>query len=389
MHQSNDLLDYESVDEELDDHIWVDEKIDKKANSYFEVLLAAARNNNSWKVASRPIYNYGDSERTLRRKKAELKKAAQNTKSITFYLSLTNSLKFNVALTFTHKFLAADVAVQLMKTNLVDEAVDTIVIDKDGDTIIVDNAIDSIVESAEINVNDDKAYIKRAIEELDNMLEKDSKQIDKGTKVRLQAALQYLRLRYQGWTKINSSVTIAGSLGWGAYKTRCIRIEKKTTISERTALEWLKKLGWSYKEWKKDVYVDGHERKDINNLTLVKKNISLNQKPHCIITHNETTLAANDNKKTGWGPGGEQKLHPKGQGRYIHVSEFLCEPLGHVYLTVEQHLAHSEIPNRYVTETLEVGVNHDENKEKICCNMRKLARQPDFIEQKNVLEDIV
>ncbi|CAG8851074.1 2945_t:CDS:1, partial [Racocetra persica] len=70
-------------DEELDDHIWVDEKIDEKANSYFEVLLAAARNNNSWKVAGRPTYNYGDSGRTLRRKKAELKKAAQNTKSIT------------------------------------------------------------------------------------------------------------------------------------------------------------------------------------------------------------------------------------------------------------------------------------------------------------------
>ncbi|CAG8798110.1 4409_t:CDS:2, partial [Dentiscutata erythropus] len=145
-----------------------------------------------------------------------------------------------------------------------------------------------------------------------------------------------------------------------------------------TALEWLKKLGWSYKEWKKDVYVDGHKREDVvryqqevflpmmaelepliieyyeNDLTkLVKKNIPLNQKPHCVVTHDETTLAANDDKKTGWGPEGEQKLRPKGRGRCIHVSEFLCEPLGRVYLTVEQHLAHPEIPNRYVTETLE------------------------------------
>ncbi|CAG8441758.1 11810_t:CDS:2 [Scutellospora calospora] len=70
---------------------------------------------------------------------------------------------------------------------------------------------------------------------------------------------------------------------------------------------------------------------DENDLTLVKKNIPLNQKPHC-----------------------EQKLRPKGRGRCIHVSEFLCEPLGHVYLTVEQHLAYLEIPNRYVTETLEL-----------------------------------
>ncbi|CAG8837236.1 19463_t:CDS:2, partial [Racocetra persica] len=86
-----------------------------------------------------------------------------------------------------------------------------------------------------------------------------------------------------------------------------------------------------------------------NDLILVKKNISLNQKPHCIIIHDETTLAANDDKKTGWEPG----------GRCIHISEFLYEPLGRVYLTVKQHLAHSEISNRYVTETLEVGINHD------------------------------
>ncbi|CAG8746201.1 5665_t:CDS:2, partial [Dentiscutata erythropus] len=149
MHKDNDLLDYELVDEELDDHIWVDEEIDEKADSYFEVLLAAARNNNTWKIVGRPTYNY-----------------------------------------------TTDAAVQLMETNLVDEAIDTIVIDEYGDTIIVDT-----------------------IEELDNMLEKNSKQVDKGTKVRLQAALQYLHLRYQSWTKINSSATIAGSLGWGAYKT--------------------------------------------------------------------------------------------------------------------------------------------------------------------------
>ncbi|CAG8697075.1 6860_t:CDS:2, partial [Racocetra fulgida] len=55
----------------------------------------------------------------------------------------------------------------------------------------------SIVKSAEINVNNDKACMKQAIKKLDNMLEKDSKQIDKGTKVCLQAALQYLHLRYQ------------------------------------------------------------------------------------------------------------------------------------------------------------------------------------------------
>ncbi|CAG8684794.1 20836_t:CDS:1, partial [Cetraspora pellucida] len=53
-----------------------------------------------------------------------------------------------------------DIAVQLMETNLVNKAVDTIVINKDEDTIMVDNAIDSIVELVKINMNDDKACIK-------------------------------------------------------------------------------------------------------------------------------------------------------------------------------------------------------------------------------------
>ncbi|CAG8744957.1 25561_t:CDS:2, partial [Racocetra persica] len=232
------------------------------------------------KVAGRPTYNYDDSERTLRRKKAKLKKAAQNTKSITSYLSLTNSLRFN--------------------------AINTIVINEDEDTIMVDNTVDSIVESVEINVNDDKACIKRAIKELDNMLEKDSKQIDKGTKA---------------GELIKQGVFVYGVM---------------SAELEPLLIEY-----------------------DENDLTLVKKNIPLNQKPHCIITHDETTLATNDDKKTRWGPEGEQKLHPKRRGRCIYISEFLCEPLGCIHLTVEQHLAHSEISNRYVTETLEVGVNHD------------------------------
>jgi hypothetical protein len=39
--------------------------------------------------------------------------------------------------------------------------------------------------------------------------------------------------------------------------------EKETTISERTAVNWLKKLGYSCKDVKKGVYFDGHERPDV------------------------------------------------------------------------------------------------------------------------------
>ncbi|CAG8837489.1 32637_t:CDS:1, partial [Racocetra persica] len=79
--------DYEQINEELNDHMWVDEKIDKRAADYFDILLLAGRNNNVWKTSGRLIVNFGDSGRTLRRKKAVLKKAAQNIQPITFHLS--------------------------------------------------------------------------------------------------------------------------------------------------------------------------------------------------------------------------------------------------------------------------------------------------------------
>ncbi|CAG8845264.1 18622_t:CDS:2, partial [Racocetra persica] len=80
------------------------------------------------------------------------------------------------------------------------------------------NMEENVGESIEKNIANEKARMKLAIEELDNLLKKDDGHMDKKTKVRLQASLQYLRLRHQGWTKIHTSATIAGLLGWGDYK---------------------------------------------------------------------------------------------------------------------------------------------------------------------------
>ncbi|CAG8744116.1 6676_t:CDS:2 [Dentiscutata erythropus] len=96
------------------------------------------------------------------------------------------------------------------------------------------------------------------------------------------------------------------------------------------------------------------EYEDEDLTKLVEKEIPPKVKQHCVITHDETTLSANNDEKMRWGPEGEYKIHPKGQGRGIHVSKFLCEPLGRVHLTEKQHVAHPEIPNHYVTELLEI-----------------------------------
>ncbi|CAG8852716.1 22817_t:CDS:2, partial [Gigaspora margarita] len=104
----------------------------------------------------------------------------------------------------------------------------------------------------------------------------------------------------------------------------------------------------------------------------------------------------------------EQKIRPKGQGRDIHISELLCELLGRVHLTEERHAAHSKIPNHNKKKEQPKGIKEvmierkiwnkrlrskcvkcSKDEEKICCNMKKLARQLDFMEQKSILEEIV
>jgi hypothetical protein len=41
------------------------------------------------------------------------------------------------------------------------------------------------------------------------------------------------------------------------------KLKINTTISESTAVRWLKKMGFSLCRVQKGVYVDGHERKDV------------------------------------------------------------------------------------------------------------------------------
>ncbi|CAG8604023.1 15659_t:CDS:2, partial [Cetraspora pellucida] len=159
----------------LDDLIWSNNNIDERASDYFA------------KPSGRPSMYIGGFKRTQRCKKAELKKAAQNIRSITAYLA--PALTSNIVLTSTS---ACELSIEIELVEL----------------------------KADVSVKiDKKMKIKLAIEKLDVILKKDNNLINKGVKVRMQAALQYLQLRYYyGQTKINASTTIASSLGWGDYK---------------------------------------------------------------------------------------------------------------------------------------------------------------------------
>ncbi|CAJ0831776.1 9164_t:CDS:2 [Entrophospora sp. SA101] len=60
------------------------------------------------------------------------------------------------------------------------------------------------------------------------------------------------------------------------------------------------------------------------------------EKIHVLVMQDETTLQSNDGKKSGWRPINEQPLHKKGQGRTIHISDFLTETIGQLRLLDEQ-----------------------------------------------------
>lgn len=131
-------------------------------------------------------------------------------------------------------------------------------------------------------------------------------------------------------------------------------------IRSRTARRWLHSLGFEYKEVKKDVFVDGHERSDVveDRKHFLKKMKDLEpylvefeadgamkpktypldcivggheQRLVIVITHDECTFSANDGKRTVWMKKGESKLRPKGRGQGIMASEFLL-PFGRLNL---------------------------------------------------------
>ncbi|CAG8742762.1 17712_t:CDS:2 [Rhizophagus irregularis] len=144
-------------------------------------------------------------------------------------------------------------------------------------------------------------------------------------------------------------------------------IEQETTISTRMTRNWLNKMGFEFKQFKKGVYVDGHERPDViayrskfleqmasyeklmpkfedDNLEIqINPNLQENEHLHILVTHDETTFHSNDGRQSGWASHGEQPLRKKGRERSIHVSDFLCETIGRLQLSEEQKL--SEVAN--------------------------------------------
>ncbi|KAF8588139.1 hypothetical protein K439DRAFT_1658713 [Ramaria rubella] len=131
-----------------------------------------------------------------------------------------------------------------------------------------------------------------------------------------------------------------------------INISQSKPLSERTTRGWLVKLGWTWTTLRKGVYMDGHEREDVvkyrNDIFLpamakFEKRMIRFEGPQlkwveptllpgeCILIaefHDESCCQQNEFKTSAWVQKGEQILQKKGQGRLIHISDFIEEVNG-------------------------------------------------------------
>ncbi|TDL14382.1 hypothetical protein BD410DRAFT_817185 [Rickenella mellea] len=142
------------------------------------------------------------------------------------------------------------------------------------------------------------------------------------------------------------------------------------------------------KQAKKGLYEDGHNRPDVlesrkkflDNLLALSKmmntydektldpilpTLERGQKEHIFVTHDESIFHTNDLRRRVWLETGQQPLRKKGNGRAIHVSDFLCEPTGRLKLSeaqIAEQLKLAPESRLAVTDARKIifpGKNHD------------------------------
>jgi len=127
-------------------------------------------------------------------------------------------------------------------------------------------------------------------------------------------------------------------------------------IHIRTARRWLHKLSWRYRQKRKGMYIDGHEREDVveyrkgfverwkeyekcfiiynndRNVVSIPTGFPVPQGVRfrlILVTHDESTFYENDRRKTLWiNDNTKAVAEKKGEGQSIMVSEFLTSEWG-------------------------------------------------------------
>ena len=184
-------------------------------------------------------------------------------------------------------------------------------------------------------------------------------------------------------THINDAITGQSFAYWVNNNLHIeANLPRPVAITNRTAMRWLHSIGMSYMKYTKGLYIDGHERPDVvsyrdaflermsnyekfffkyegeDMATVINPDLHPGERPLILVTHDESCFSSHDGKTTIWMDESNRPLRPKGQGRSIMVSEFLCECHGAMKLNQEQRERFPEFP--FETRTIIVpGKNQD------------------------------
>lgn len=154
-------------------------------------------------------------------------------------------------------------------------------------------------------------------------------------------------------------------------------------INERTATRWLHLLNFRLGDSsKKGMYLDGHERADVVDYrkkfllrmdeyqkrmpvyvgdemeTTILPELSDDVKPLIFVVHDESCFQSNDGGKTGWFDENRRQIRPKGSGKSLMVSAFLCECHGLLRLSDEQKRAFPDTDSDS-TQIIRPGANSE------------------------------
>jgi hypothetical protein len=140
------------------------------------------------------------------------------------------------------------------------------------------------------------------------------------------------------------------------------------SISSRTGQRWLNILGLRFGKFIEGLYNDGHEQEDViryrNDFlermsTYEKRMIQYegdfmerevlpvleeDSRPLILVTHDESCFGSNDGRSYCWLNDQNKQIRPKGNGRSVMVSAFLCECHGMLRLTDDLHKTHPNVP---------------------------------------------
>ena len=161
-----------------------------------------------------------------------------------------------------------------------------------------------------------------------------------------------------------------------------IGLAESVNISSRTAQRWLNILGLRFGKFMKGLYKDGHERDDVVKYrnaflqrmlfyekrmvqyvgefmeTKISPELEDGMRSLVLVTHDESCFGSNDGRSYCWLDEDNKEIRPKGNGRSIMVSAFLCECHGILRLDDELKTNNPEVPADS-TVFLKPGCNYE------------------------------